>query len=139
MSASQTAEATGSLQAPPGTSTNGKTQRAPRSRKKRAARAASAPKPAAAAPATAVSPAVATAAKTPAAKAAATQAPGARAVIAGQRPFPLADGLFQMLPNPGSPWTLDEGVVWLQAVAATLRLAYKLPGNLTVTGSPAAA
>jgi hypothetical protein len=49
------------------------------------------------------------------------------------------DGLFQMLPNPGTTWSLDEGVVWLQAVAANLRVAYKFPGTLTVTSMPVAA
>ncbi len=58
---------------------------------------------------------------------------------AAPRSFPLMDGLFQMLPNPGTTWSLDEGVVWLQAVAANLRVAYKFPGTLTVTSMPVAA
>lgn len=46
----------------------------------------------------------------------------------------LMVGLFESLPPDGTAWTMDGAVGWLQAAAANLRIAYKIPGNIVVTG-----
>ncbi|THK35780.1 hypothetical protein EHS39_23335 [Ensifer sp. MPMI2T] len=43
-------------------------------------------------------------------------------------------GLFESLPPDGTIWTTEAAVAWLQAAAANLRLAYKVPGTISVTG-----
>ncbi|PZM15770.1 hypothetical protein CPY51_06170 [Rhizobium tubonense] len=43
-------------------------------------------------------------------------------------------GLFESLPPDGTEWTSEGAVGWLQAAAANLRIAYKIQGNILVTG-----
>jgi hypothetical protein len=45
---------------------------------------------------------------------------------------PLIEGMFQSLPENGTPWTLDEAADWLHAAAYNLRFAYKLKGKITI-------
>ncbi|QPB20134.1 hypothetical protein [Rhizobium sp. 007] len=46
----------------------------------------------------------------------------------------LMVGLFESLPPDGTAWTMEGAVGWLQAAAANLRIAYKIPENIAVTG-----
>ena len=162
MSASTQSAETTTQQPMPGKAPNGSTARRASAKPKQAAakkpkqaaaaKAAPAPAPGVAAAATAPAPApgVAAAAPTPAKQAAtpakaATRsratptAPAARAAAPRKQAFPVAEGLFQMLPDPGTKWPTEECVVWLQALSASFRLAYKLPDPLTVTVAQAAA
>jgi hypothetical protein len=48
---------------------------------------------------------------------------------------PLIVALFESLPPDGTAWTSEGAVDWLQAAAANLRIAYKIQGNILVTGA----
>jgi hypothetical protein len=131
MSATQTAEPTAAKQAPaPATSsstTNGARRTRTRGPNKHATPKPAARTDAAAAP---IQAAKVQPAKTPVAQ-------PARARAAEAQP-PVIQSLVQMLPEAGTPWSQQDAVSWMEAIAASLRLVYQLSGAITVTGTPAA-
>jgi hypothetical protein len=73
-----------------------------------------------------------------AAKAHAPKAPVAQPprVRAETQP-PVIQSLVQMLPEAGTPWSQQDAVSWMEAIAASLRLVYQFGGAITVTGTQA--